>query len=165
MEAKVSTQTPTGTEKNFNYNMYWKKTDVISVPPTANLKEVAQLMKDHQIGDVLVVGGGKPGQEVQGIVTDRDIALCLTEDANCMQKTAGDVMSESVVTASEGDDFFKLVELMHQSGVTRLPLKDANGKLVGVVTAKNLLQILARTLFEITEISEQQQENERVQQH
>lgn len=166
MEAKVNAQESLGTEKPFNFNLTWKKGNVISVEPNASLRDVVQLMKENHIGDVLVISSkSAQKQEIQGIVTDRDIALCLTDQGHIEDLTVADIMSEAVVTASEGDDFFKLVSLMNQSGVTRLPMLDAQGKVIGVVTAKNLLQLLAKSLFEVTQISEQQQENERIHQH
>jgi predicted transcriptional regulator len=74
-------------------------------------------------------------------------------------------MSSSVVSASMSDDLFKIIQLMKDSGVTRLPMLDSQGQVAGVVTAKNILQILVNCFFDVTQISERQQENESTQQH
>jgi CBS domain-containing protein len=50
---------------------------------------------------------------------------------------------------------------MKTAGVTRLPLVDDKGSLVGIVTAKKLLQIFAEGLSDLTQISERQKQNER----
>jgi len=161
MQAKVNSQEASGSEKTFNYNLSWEKGNVVSVSPNATLKEAVKLMKDKQVGDVLVINPQSKIDSLQGIITDRDIALCLAEEVDFQDLKVSDIMSTSVVTASQSDDFFKLVSLMNQHGVTRLPLLDTQGKVVGVVTAKNLLELLVKSLFEVTQISEQQQENER----
>ena len=166
MQAKVNSHEVKGAERKFNFNLSWERGSVVSVAPNASLKEVVTLMKDNQVGDVLVIDREAKQDSLQGIVTDRDIALCLAGEIAFQSLKVSDIMSTSVVSASEEDDFFKLVSLMNQSGVTRLPLKDARGQVVGVVTAKNLLEVLVKSLFEVTQISEQQQENERIhQQH
>jgi CBS domain-containing protein len=165
MQAKVNSRETAGSsEKMFNYNLSWEKGNVVSVSPRATLKEAVKLMKDQQVGDVLVIDQEAGRESLQGIITDRDIALCLAEDVDFQDLKVSDIMSTSVVTASQEDDFFKLVSLMNQQGVTRLPLLDNKGHVVGVVTAKNLLELLVKSLFEVTQISEQQQENERNQQ-
>lgn len=164
MRAKINTE-QSSQEKNFNFNLRWDHGDVISIEPNASLEEAAQLMREHQVGDVLVMDKNDQTGEVQGIVTDRDIALALAGEEEIEDLRVADIMSEGVVCASEKDDFFKLVNLMSESGVTRLPLKGADGKVVGVINAKNLLEILTKSLFELTKISERQQENEQTQQH
>lgn len=165
MHAKVNSQEATGSEKMFNFNLSWERGEVISVTPNASLKEAAQLMKSNQVGDVLVIDRESRNEKLMGIVTDRDIALCLAEEVDFQDLKVSDIMTSSVVSASENDDFFKLVSLMNHSGITRLPLMDSSGQVVGVVTAKNLLEVLVKSLFEVTQISEQQQENERSHQH
>lgn len=156
MQAKVESS-ETQSEKSFNFNLKWEKSDVVSISPEASLQECAQLMKDRRVGSVLVMGA-EAGGELQGIVTDRDIALCLADNDQLSDFTVSDIMSLGVISASDRDDFFKLISLMHQNGVGRLPLKDSSGRVTGVVTSKNLLEILVRSLFELTEISEQQKQ-------
>ncbi|MGZ3742915.1 MAG: CBS domain-containing protein [Pseudobdellovibrionaceae bacterium] len=160
MQAKVSSEQGSQ-DKNFNYNLRWNRGDVVSIEPNASIEEAAQLMKDHQIGDVLVMDKSKGEGQIQGIVTDRDIALSLVGEEEIEDMRVADIMSENVVCASENDDYFKLVNLMSESGVTRLPLKSSDGKIVGVVSARNLLEILTKSLFELTNISEKQQANEK----
>lgn len=160
-----SGSTAKGAPGKFSFKAEWKKEEVISIDPEAPLWEAVQLMKQHQVGDVLVVtradGRGKP----LGMVTDRDIALSLTENIDFKHMKVMDVMSGSVVTAPVDEDLFVMIRLMKSSGVTRLPLTDPRGHVVGVVTAKNILQILVSCFFDVTQISERQQENEEAQQH
>jgi CBS domain-containing protein len=145
-------------------HLQWKKDDVVWIEPDAPLWEASQLMREHQIGDLVVMSGrGQP--RIMGMITDRDIALSLSDAIDFKSLRVADVMSSSVVSASMSDDLFKIIQLMKDSGVTRLPMLDSQGQVAGVVTAKNILQILVNCFFDVTQISERQQENESTQQH
>jgi predicted transcriptional regulator len=89
----------------------------------------------------------------------------MAEDIDFKNVKVMDVMSRSVVTASINDDLLSLIHLMKDSGVTRLPMVDEQGNVAGVLTAKNILQVLTHCFFEMTQISENQQENEQSHQH
>ncbi|MFB6186918.1 MAG: CBS domain-containing protein, partial [Halobacteriaceae archaeon] len=49
--------------------------DPVTVPRETSLKEIAQIMKEKGIGDVIIEENGKP----VGIVTDRDVTLAIAE--------------------------------------------------------------------------------------
>lgn len=159
MEAKINSKE--SREESFDFQLSWQKGRVVSVEPDLPVAEAAEIMKDQQIGTVLVISNDADGQELQGIVTDRDIALCIASEDEIDDLVVSDIMSESLVTASTRDDVFKLIHLMKDSGITRLPLLDDNNDVVGVVTARNLIEVLLGSLFDLTQISEKQQEKER----
>ncbi|WP_295902335.1 CBS domain-containing protein [uncultured Bdellovibrio sp.] len=158
MEAKMTHQ-ETGTRKA-NLKLRWEKSRIVSISPDADLTEAAKLMKDQQVGDVLVMGGQGPSS-IQGIITDRDIALCVATNKDISSIRVGDIMSPSVVTGNIDDDIFKLAGLMKNSGVTRLPLMGQGNQVIGVVTARNLIEVLLGALFDLVQISETQHQNER----
>lgn len=158
MEAKINA-TDSKLE-SFDYNMSWEGTRVVSIAPEASIREAAQMMRDEQVGDVLVMETEAEGGALLGIVTDRDIALCLADEEDLEDLRVADVMSESVITGSVDDSVFKLIALMKNAGVTRLPLVNAEDEVVGVATARNLLEILTKSFFDLTQIGEQQRQNE-----
>ncbi|WP_374076041.1 CBS domain-containing protein [Bdellovibrio bacteriovorus] len=158
MEAKI---TPQGVEsKKSHLTLRWEKSRIVSIPPDSNLVEAARLMKDEQVGDVLVMEDSASG-DIQGIVTDRDIALCLATKRDPASVRVSDVMSSSVVTGSIEDDIFKLAGIMKNSGVTRLPLLGRDDQIIGVVTARNLIEVCLGALFDLVQISETQHQNEK----
>lgn len=134
--------------------------DLVCLTPNATLAEAATLMRKKQVGAVIIVEDREGSSTPVSIITDRDIAL---------QAEAGDLnsckivnyMNDNLTTAHIGTDEFELVRIMKESGVTRLPLVDDNGSLVGIVTAKKLLQIFSQGLSDLTQISDRQQQNER----
>lgn len=158
MEAKVNSKYKEGTPQS-NY-FQWEECDVVCVSADETLAEVIQLMKENQIGDVVVTEDRNGNRAPIGMITDRDVALCLDKQSDFKSIKAGDLISGSVVTASLNDDPFKLIEVMKREGVSRLPLVNESGKMVSLITARNLLEILTKGLFDLTQISEQQRERE-----
>lgn len=159
MEVKINSSETTESQ-SFESSMSWEGSRIISVAPEATLHEAAKLMCDEQVGSVLVMDSSAQGGSLLGMITDRDIALCVGEHENIQDLRVADVMSEDVCTASVDDDIFKLVHIMKNEGVTRLPLLNDQEEVVGVATARNLLEILAKSFIDITQVGEQQRENE-----
>lgn len=77
-----------------------------------------------------------------GLVTTRALALLSDEDGAEVE----DAMSTGVVSALEGTTVAEAVRLLADHGLDRLPVIDAEGRLVGVVTAMNLLGWLSARL-------------------
>lgn len=128
------------------------ETNVVSVTPNQPLTEVVELMRNHKIGDVIVV----EGEKVCGIVTDRDIALEAFSGnlGDINQLKVSDVMSSGIVTVKESDWLFDVVDEMKRAGVVRLPVVDDQGKLCGVVTDLHCMQALSDALDKVTHISQ-----------
>lgn len=99
-----------------------------------NVTDVARLMRDHDIGDVIVTRLGS----IFGIVTDRDIAIRVTAEGKDPDKTSvGDICTKKVVTLSPDDDVDEALRLMKAKAVRRLPVVEADNA-VGVVSLGDL---------------------------
>lgn len=108
---------------------------------------VAQLMRENHIGAVIVIEDAAPRNRPVGIVTDRDLVIeVLAMDVNYQTLTAGDVMTANPQTVRESDAVFDAAEAMRRSGVRRLPVVDAEDRLVGIVTFDDLVELLAQEL-------------------
>ncbi|GGO95285.1 CBS domain-containing protein [Wenjunlia tyrosinilytica] len=109
---------------------------VTAVQPQASLVEVARLMRDHDIGDVVVARG----DDVLGMVTDRDITVrVVAEGTDPQSVSAGAVFSSPAVTISPEDSTYDAARLMRKHAVRRLPVV-ADGRPVGIVTIGDLAQ-------------------------
>ncbi len=110
------------------------------------IQEAAILMRQHHVGDLIVIEGN--GRTIPvGIVTDRDIVISVVAqglDINVL--TVGDVMGQNIVTAREDQGVFETVQQMRTRGIRRLPVVNAQGGLVGVITADDVLELLAEEL-------------------
>jgi CBS domain-containing protein len=106
----------------------------IAVPATATLTEVARQMRDADIGDVIV----QDGNQVAGIVTDRDIVVrAIADDLAPGQVSVAEICSNDLVTVRPDDPVERAVQLMRGAAVRRLPVAE-DGNVVGVVTLGDL---------------------------
>ena len=112
---------------------------VAVVEPETTALTVAQLMRQHHIGALVVVDALEKTRPV-GIVTDRDLVLSLmAEGLDPTLFTAGDIMSIELVVANAELDAMDAVQLMRAQRVRRLVLVDDQGSLAGIVTMEDVL--------------------------
>ena len=120
-------------------------TVVVAEPDTTALT-AAQLMRKHHVGALVVVDAQEKSRPV-GIVTDRDLVLALmAEGLDAEVFTVGDIMSAQLVLASPDMDAMDAVQLMRNQRLRRLVLVDDVGRLVGIVTMEDILELLTREL-------------------
>jgi CBS domain-containing protein len=109
---------------------------VVGLSETATLVEAAQHMRFSDIGDVLVV----EGDQVRGIVTDRDIVVrAIAENRDPNSTTIGEIASREAVTIGPDQPAAEAVELMRGHALRRLPVVE-DGHLVGVLSLGNLAE-------------------------
>src|SRR3972149_1955931 len=98
--------------------------------PDASVAHVAAIMRDRDIGDVLIVEDGK----LRGIVTDRDLTLqALTGQDDPKQTPIRKYMSTKVVTGEPAWDLEQVASVMAKHQIRHLPIVQ-DGKLVGIVS-------------------------------
>ncbi|MGQ4270603.1 CBS domain-containing protein [Nocardiopsis changdeensis] len=111
-------------------------TQVRTVSPDTSLQEVARIMRDADLGDVLVT----ENDHLVGIVTDRDMVVrCVAENGNPADHTAGEICSSDVATVPPQSDIRDAVNTMREGAVRRLPVVDGD-RVVGVVSMGDLAQ-------------------------
>jgi CBS domain-containing protein len=104
-------------------------------------------MREHHVGALVVVGERDGSRVPAGVVTDRDIVVAVVAkglDADGVR--VEELMSGELVTAQETDGVSECIARMRARGVRRMPVVDARGALVGIVTADDLLDLLAEEL-------------------
>lgn len=101
--------------------------------PTDTVFEAAKLMKSEDVGPIPVVGD-KQAKKLEGIVTDRDLALkVVAEGLDPNVTKVQDVMTTNVVACRPDDDANQALELMEEHQVRRIPIVDENRRLVGII--------------------------------
>ena len=113
----------------------------VTVPPQCSLAEAARLMSDHDVGALLVMSG----EEIIGIVTDRDITVRGVGGGRALEGAIADVMTEHPITIEGSADIFEAYRLLKEARVRRLPVVE-KGKLGGIVTMDDLLIALVLEL-------------------
>jgi CBS domain-containing protein len=125
--------------------------DLVTVYPDASLKEVAGKMRTKNVGSVLVIDDG---WNVKGILTDRDIAICLGTDGRDPASTVvREVMSADPVTIESEADLDAAIRLMNRSHVTRLPVTD-HGRLAGILSATDIARYMREEFDQFIGIEE-----------
>ena len=108
--------------------------DPVTISPDANVGNALAMMKKHHIGGIPVVDANG---FLIGIVPNRDLRF--QED---MQLPISEVMTkENLVTAPKGITLADATKILQHSKVEKLPVVDNDGKLVGLITYKDLMKI------------------------
>src|SRR5688500_9098735 len=109
--------------------------DVVTVEASATLLEAAELMRDANVGMLPVVDG----DAIRGIVTDRDLVVrAMTRDIRPSEARVADCLSEPPRCAEPDWSLDEAMEEMARQQVGRLPIVDAGGRVIGVVTLSSL---------------------------
>jgi CBS domain-containing protein len=108
---------------------------VVTAPPTATVREVAELMRERHVGSVVLVDDGG---NAEAIVTDRDLAVGVLADGRDPSDRAADHASAPVVTGTPEMDVSAAAELMVAHAIRRLPVLDG-ARLTGIVTLDDLV--------------------------
>lgn len=107
---------------------------VQTLESTSTVEEAAQLMRDNDIGDVIITRDGM----LYGILTDRDITVrAVAEGLDGSTLEAGEICTADLTTLSPDSEIDEAVTLMRQYAIRRLPVVD-NGEPVGIVSIGDL---------------------------
>jgi len=116
---------------------------VVTIQPTQSVRDAARLMRDRHVGAVLVVDGDRP----IGIVTDRDIVMrAIIEGRDPNTTPVRDVMSGSLTVVGSDQKIDDAVVAIRTAGIRRLPIVNAAGKAIGIVTLDDLVVLMAGEL-------------------
>ena len=116
--------------------------------PRATLKEVATLMREQDIGNVLIMDG----DTLSGIITDRDLVIrCMAEHKDYHACSARDLMTPSPRTVRDQDGLFDCINAMRDSQVRLIPVVDSQGKALGIVSFGDILGILSKEFGNLVE--------------
>ena len=107
--------------------------EVVTAEPRRTVREIAELMRERNVGSVVIVRDGEP----VGFVTDRDLALSVIADGRDFGDHVADHASSPVISAEPGMDVQEAAELMVRHGVRRLVVVDG-ARLTGIVTLDDL---------------------------
>lgn len=137
------------------------KKNVITIEKDASLAEAAKLMRQHHVGDVVVVEKKNSKLFPIGIVTDRDLVIeVVATELEPSVITVGDIMLQSLIVVNDDADLLQASKLMASKGVRRLPVVNKSGELVGIVTLDDLLELTANIFLSLAKSLSKEQKNE-----
>jgi CBS domain-containing protein len=119
-------------------------TKPIMVPIDASIQECCRIMSEKDVGSLII----HKNRKMQGIVTEEDIVRKAALQNWDMKKTRiADIMSTNIIHITPERDVHEAILLMKNHDIRTLPVLDG-GKLVGILTLKDVLKIEPQ-LFEI----------------
>ena len=136
--------------------------EVVFIHAQASIPEAARLMREHHVGDLVVIKE-KSGKRVPvGIVTDRDIVLeVIAEGVDMDDVNVGDIMSNNLVTARENDGLLETIKVMRAKGIRRLPVVNDDNELVGILSVDDLIDLLSEQIVDLVRLIAREQGREK----
>ncbi len=134
---------------------------VVVMQREETIAEAAKLMRDQHVGSVLVVDEQDGKRVPVGIVTDRDLVVeVIAPELDADAITVGDIMMTGFAVVKEETGVFEAIQYMRTKGIRRLPVVDAEERLIGIVTLDDLLILLAEELDALAKLVAREQQNE-----
>lgn len=106
------------------------------IAPEQTIAQAAKLMRDHDVGSVAVGSG----DELVGILTDRDIAVRAIAGDLGPDTPVRQVMSGTVKYCFENDDVESIAQNMAELQIRRVPVVDREQHLVGFISVSNIAE-------------------------
>lgn len=107
--------------------------DPVTCEPTDRIRQVAKIMKQHDVGAVPVVDS-PTSKRLVGMVTDRDLVIrVLAEGRNVDDAAVRDAMTPQPSVCRVDDDVEKALKVMAERQVRRMPVVDEAGRLQGII--------------------------------
>lgn len=121
--------------------------EVVFVARSESCAQAARLMRENHVGSLVVVAkAGAPAMPI-GMITDRDLAVGVMALGLDPEKTLVEaVMRPRIALVRESEGLGRAIALMRAEGVRRLPVVDADGNLVGVLAADDLIELFVDEL-------------------
>lgn len=132
---------------------------LVSVSQDTTLKQVAELMVEHEISGLPVVDADG---RVLGVISEADVirgetggtggqgmiarARAIADpDSLSIPRTAGEAMSSPAVTIRDDETVVEAAHRIDERGVNRLPVVDEDGRLVGIIARADVVRAFARS--------------------
>lgn len=135
--------------------------EVVFVPQQTPVDEAARLMRQHHVGNVVVVVDEEGRRKPIGIVTDRDVVVeVVAAGLDPAVLNVEEIMAPDLATVPEKTGVFEAVRYMRDKGVRRMPVVGEDGALIGILALDDLLELLAEELGAIARLITHEQDKE-----
>ena len=127
--------------------------DLMSTPPVTidrdePLEKAAKLMYENNIGSVIVVS--KDGK-IEGILTERDLVFAIARGKIGRNMPVWMFMTENPITVNPGTPIIDALKTMREANIRHLPVVDKEGKPVGMLSLRDIVEAIVVLLGVPTE--------------
>lgn len=127
--------------------------EVVITAADTTIIEAARLMRQHHVGDLVVVK--KQGNENLpiGIITDRDLVIeVLAQEIAPESVTIKDVMNRELVMVTEAETLLDTLALMQARGVRRILVVNDDAGLEGILSADDAIDLIAEAMNNLVKL-------------
>jgi CBS domain-containing protein len=117
--------------------LHSKGYDVITIAPEALVTDMLTLLKDNNLGAVVV---SDDGRRISGIVTERDVVRKLVDGPDFLDAPVSTIMTSDVLTCKPDDSVQSLMTTMTNRRIRHLPVVDEDGELAGIVSIGDVVK-------------------------
>ncbi len=104
--------------------------DVHTIRPRASVQQLVDLLVEHNIGATVV---SEDGEQLAGIISERDVVRLLHDGDTSLQTSVGDVMTTELHVCEPSDSLDDLMRLMTEQRIRHVPVV-REGRLAGLVS-------------------------------
>jgi CBS domain-containing protein len=124
--------------------------DVLTCSPSDSLEQAARIMWECDVGCLVVTDANR---RPVGVITDRDLAMAAyTQGVALRDGSVQNAMAREVITCSASAPVSEVEHKMQVSQVRRVPITDANGKLVGIIALGDIARSAQSSPLHLSEI-------------
>ena len=124
--------------------------EVVIIKKKEGILDAAKLMRDHHVGNVIVVEEKEGKVLPVGILTDRDIVVGLIAKEVPLEKIlVEDVMSVDLVSVKQNAGIWDTIKSMRSKGIRRIVVTGDQGELVGIISSDDLIELFSQELSDL----------------
>ena len=105
--------------------------DPVTIKVGSTVNDALNMMREYHIGGIPVVDGDN---NLVGIVTNRDLRF----ERNLSRRIDEVMTKENLITTTQSTNLEEAAEILQRHKIEKLPVVDKNGKLIGLVTYKDI---------------------------
>ncbi len=140
--------------------------EVVIIHRDDTVLDAAKLMRQHHVGDLVVVDERDGMRVPVGIITDRDLVVeVMASEADRIALRVGELMTTDLAMVKESTGVFEAIQYMRGRGVRRLPVVNDSGGLVGILTLDDVLELLSEELTDLSKLVRNEHQKEAMIRH
>lgn len=114
-----------------------KDTNVVTIGPTQTVREALRVLADYNFGALVIVDEAR---RPIGIISERDIVRLAVNNEDCFNIPIQQVMTTNLIIGVPQDDLRAVANTMTEQRIRHLPVVDAEGKLIGIISIGDVLK-------------------------
>ena len=135
--------------------------EVVIIEQGTSITQAASLMREFHVGSLVVVQKRDNINVPVGIVTDRDLVIeIIAQRVPVESVTINDVMSKELISVDEQETLIDTLQRMLKSGIRRVIVVDGQGSLQGILTADDIIELMAESMNDLVKLANQELKQE-----